>query len=252
MPIALIVRNENQRSGDYESLRGTHRPGHADATYAGKYGHRDHRGGGRSSGRETVARVMAGVVARRILPQATRVLAHAKVIGPHEATEYLPETIEQNVVRCADPSAAALMEEHILALKAAGDSVGGLVEILVTDPPPYLGDPVFRKLKSRLADAVMSVGAVTGFSYGRGFETARLQGLDYVSDSANFGGLSGGISSGETIRLQASIKPTTSVADVARRGRHDPCIVPRVIPVLEAMVACTLADALLMQRALSG
>lgn len=252
MPIALIIRNEDQKSKDYDKLRDHHRPGHADATYAGKYGHRDHRGGGRSSGRETVARVMAGVVARLILPPETRILAHAKVIGPHEAKDFQPDTIEQNPVRCADPIVAAAMEAHVLALKEAGDSVGGLVEILVNDPPSHLGDPVFSKLKNRLANAVMSVGAVTGFSYGRGFETVTLQGLDYVSDPANFGGILGGISNGDTLRLQASIKPTTSVADVARKGRHDPCIVPRVIPVLEAMVACVLADAVLMQRALSS
>lgn len=249
MPIAVLVRNTDQKSSDYDRLRDHYRPGHADATYAGKYGHRDHRGGGRSSGRETVARVMAGVVARLILPEETKILAHAKVIGPHIAKDLQPDTIEKNMVRCADPKVAAAMEAHVIDLKAKGDSVGGLVEILVENPPAHLGDPVFKKLKGRLAAAIMSIGAVTGFSYGRGFETVTMQGLDYVSDPSNFGGLLGGISTGETLKLQASIKPTTSVADVARAGRHDPCIVPRVIPVLEAMVACTLADALLAHRA---
>ena len=249
MPIAVLVRNTSQRSKDYDHLRTHFRPGHADETYAGKYGHRDHRGGGRSSGRETVARVIAGVVARKILPADTRVIAHAHRIGPHVAREFRPETIEDNVVRCADPAVADDMVDYVTELKAKHDSTGGVVEIVIQSPPPHLGDPVFRKLKSRLAEAVMSVGAVTGFGYGRGFETGTLRGLEYVADRKNFGGLLGGISTGDDIRLLASVKPTTSVGEVAKKGRHDPCIVPRVIPVLEAMVAFTLADCLLAHRA---
>ena len=199
-----------------------------------------------------MSRVIAGVVARKILPDDLEIIAHAKRIGPWEAKEFKPETIENNPLRCADPEVAKEMEQYVLDLKQTYDSTGGEVEILIHRPPPHLGDPVFRKLKSRFADAIMSVGAVTGFSYGRGFQCAELRGLEYVADRANFGGLLGGISTGETIRLSASIKPTTSVGEVAKKGRHDPCIVPRVIPVLEAMVAIVLADAYILHRGLYG
>jgi chorismate synthase len=249
MPIAVIIRNEQQRSQDYEKLRTEFRAGHADQTYAEKYGHRDHRGGGRSSGRETVARVIAGVVARKILPPETRIIGHTVKIGPHEAKEFKPETIEQNPVRCADPAVAKQMEAYILDLKARYNSTGGLIEIRVQHPPKSLGDPVFRKLKERLADAVMSIGAVTGFSYGAGFKTAEMRGLDYIADPKNFGGMLGGISTGDDLVLTVSVKPSTSVGEVAKTGRHDPCIVPRVIPVVEAMTALVLADCVLMQRA---
>ena len=249
MPIAVAVFNEGQRSKDYEALRHHHRPGHADETYAKKYGHRDHRGGGRSSGRETVARVIAGVVARKILPDDVAIIGHTVKIGPYHAERFAPETIEQNPVRCADPKAAAEMERYILDLKQRYDSTGGLAEVRVQNAPVGLGEPVFDKLKSRLALAVMSIGAVTGFSYGAGFATAEMRGLDYIADRDNFGGLLGGISTGEDLRVTASIKPSTSVGEVAKKGRHDPCIVPRVIPVLEAMVAIVLADAWLAHRA---
>lgn len=250
MPIAVLVRNTSQRSKDYEALRNRFRPGHADETWAGKYGgHRDHRGGGRSSGRETVARVIAGVIARKVLPSDVRIIGHALQIGPHVAKRFEPDTIESNAVRCADPDVAPEMERYVLDLKQAFDSTGGLVEVRVLHTPPHLGEPVFGKLKARLAAAVMSVGAVTGFSYGAGFRTATLRGTEYVAERRSFGGILGGVSSGEDLRLCASIKPTTSVGDVARKGRHDPCIVPRVIPVLEAMVAIVLADAWLLHRA---
>lgn len=249
MPIALVVPNADARSEDYEHLRDVHRPGHADAAWAAKFGHRDHRGGGRSSGRETVARVIGGVVARKLLPPETTIRAAAKRIGPHEARVFDPTVIERNAVRCADPDVAAEMEAYVLALKEAGDSVGGLVEIRVERPPVGLGEPVFDKLKARLAHAIMSVGAVTGFSYGAGFDAASALGHEFVARSENFGGILGGVSTGETLQLFASVKPTASVADVARRGRHDPCIVPRIVPVLEAMVALVLADGLLLQRA---
>ncbi len=252
MPITVIIRNQNQRSEDYDKLKDTFRAGHADQTYADKYGHRDHRGGGRSSGRETVARVVAGVVARKILPTTTKIIGHTVKIGRHEATEFHPDTIEQNLVRCADPAVAKQMEAYILELKSQFNSTGGLIEIRVQNPPKSLGDPVFRKLKERFADAIMSIGAVTGFSYGAGFKTAEMKGLDYIADQKNFGGMLGGISTGDDIVLTASIKPSTSVGEVAKTGRHDPCIVPRVIPVAEAMVALVLADCLLLQRAYEG
>lgn len=249
MPIAVMVANVGQRSGDYEALRKRPRPGHADETYAGKYENRDHRGGGRSSGRETLSRVIAGTIARKVLPPDVRVIAHAHQIGPHVARRFDPDEIESNPVRCGDPDVAPDMVSYIQELKAQGDSTGGVVEIRVQHAPPHLGEPVFMKLKSCLAQAVMSVGAVTGFSYGRGFETGLLKGSEYVADRENFGGILGGISTGEEIRLMASVKPTTSIGDVAKKGRHDPCIVPRVIPVLEAMVWVVLADLFLVHRA---
>ncbi|MEI8229780.1 MAG: chorismate synthase [Candidatus Peregrinibacteria bacterium] len=249
MPIAVIVENENQESADYEKLRSLFRAGHADETYQVKYGHRDHRGGGRSSGRETVGRVIGGVVARKILPEKMTIIGHVTSIGPIQAITYKPGTIEANAVRCADPAAAKKMEAYILDLKEKHDSTGGTVEIRIGNPPQSLGDPVFAKLKARLADAVMSIGAVTGFSYGAGFGAAEMKGSAYVKDPENFGGILGGISTGEDIVLHVAIKPTSSIGKVAASGRHDPCIVPRIIPVLEAMVALVLADCLLLQRA---
>ncbi|MBP9773994.1 MAG: chorismate synthase [Candidatus Peribacteraceae bacterium] len=249
MPITITVENTNQKSADYEAMRSTFRPGHADKAYMEKFGRRDHRGGGRSSGRETVARVIAGVVARKILPSKTAIIGHTIKIGAHEAMTFDPKVIEKNPLRCADPNVAKLMEDYVMGLKEAHNSTGGLVEIRVQKPPKNLGDPVFGKLKNRLADGIMSIGAVTGFSYGAGFDTAEMTGIDYIEDTDNFGGMLGGISTGEDIVLTVSIKPSTSVGDIAKKGRHDPCIVPRVIPVLEAMVAIVMADCYLMQKA---
>lgn len=248
MPIAVLVRNNNQKSGDYDHLRDNPRIGHADEVFAQKYEHRDHRGGGRSSGRETLARVIAGVVARKILPADLTIVGHCLQIGEITAQSFDADVIEKNAVRCADPKAAAKMITYIEELRDTHNSTGGLVEVRVQKPPAGLGDPVFRKLKSRFADAIMSVGAVTGFSYGVGFGSAQLTGLDYVADRTNFGGILGGISTGDDIVLYASIKPTSSIKNTAKAGRHDPCIVPRVIPVLEAMVAFVLADAWLQAK----
>ena len=249
MPITVIVRNKDARPEDYELLRKAFRPGHADETYAHKYGHRDHRGGGRSSGRETLARVVAGVVAKKILPEEVQIIGHTTKIGPHEAKEFLPETIEDNPVRCADPEMAKEMETYVTNLKEEHNSTGGLIELRVSNTPPNLGDPVFDKLKATLAHGIMSIGAVTGFSFGKGFETADMQGVEYISDRAHSGGILGGISTGEDLVLNISVKPASSLGEVAKRGRHDPCIVPRVIPVVEAMVAIVLADAYLLNNA---
>ncbi|MBI5850428.1 MAG: chorismate synthase [Planctomycetes bacterium] len=248
-PIAILVRNQDQRPEDYEHLRNAPRPGHADETLAAKYGHRDHRGGGRASGRETVARVLAGVIARKILPAGVRIVGHALRIGPHVATRFEPDTIESNPLRCADPDTAKAMVEHVAACRARNDSAGGIVEVRVLGTPKNLGEPVFGKLKARLAQAFLSIGAVHGFAYGAGFDVAAMPGSEYVADRAAFGGILGGISTGEDLRLLAAIKPASSVGEVARQGRHDPCVVPRVIPVLEAMVAVVLADCWLLHRA---
>jgi len=251
MPIAVIVENIAQRSEDYEMLREAFRPGHADETMAGKYGHRDHRGGGRASGRETVARVIGGVVARKVLPVEVQIIGHTVQIGSIHAKEFQPNVIESNPVRCADAEIARKMEKYILELKEKGDSTGGLIEVRVLHAPPHLGDPVFEKLKANLAKAIMSIPAVTGFSYGAGFKTAEMRGTEYIADRQDFGGMLGGISTGEDIVFHCSVKPPTSVGDIAKHGRHDPCIVPRVIPVAEAMTAIVLADAYLMGQAFS-
>ena len=252
MPITVVVDNVDARPADYDALRDAPRAGHADATYTSKYGHRDHRGGGRSSGRETVARVIGGVVARKLLPPATRILGHALQIGPHVARDFDPSFIESNPLRCADRAVAPAMADYVARLQMQHDSTGGLVEVRIEAPPKDLGDPVFAKLKAKLAEAFLSIGAVTGFSYGAGFRCATLRGSEYVANPANFGGMLGGISSGEPIVLHASIKPASTVGPAAQAGRHDPCIVPRVIPVLEAMAALVLADRSLMLRAQRG
>jgi len=249
MPIAVFVQNTNQKPEAYEKLRDVFRIGHADEVFASKYGHRDHRGGGRQSGRETVTRVIAGVVARKILPTSTKIIGHTIKIGPLEAKLFKREEIEKNPVRCADPAVAKKMEAFILKRKSEADSVGGLIQIRIIKPPKNLGDPVFDKLKARLAHGIMSIGAVTGFSYGAGFATADMRGTEYVKNKENFGGILGGISTGDDITLTLSIKPASSIGQIAKEGRHDPCIVPRVIPVAEAMVALVLADSYLLQKA---
>lgn len=251
-PIMVIVKNQNQRSQDYEALRTQLRTGHADATYVSKYGHRDHRGGGRSSGRETIARVIGGVVAKKILPEHTQIIGHTVQIGPVTTNIFDAAVIEKNPVRAADLAAAEKMKEYIEQCKSEHDSVGGMIEVRVVAPPKNLGDPTFRKLKAVLANALMSIGAVTGFSYGAGFRTSAMRGSAYLKDTKNFGGILGGISTGEDITVQCSIKPASSVGAVAASGRHDPCIVPRVIPVAEAMVALTLADLYLSELSQSA
>ncbi|MBI2345623.1 MAG: chorismate synthase [Deltaproteobacteria bacterium] len=233
MPIAVIVRNHDARPGDYAALRGTARPGHADAGYLAKYGVHDYRGGGRASGRETVARVIAA-------------------IGEIVAKRYDSSVIEQNPVRCADESAASRMVDYLQTLKAEGNSAGAIVEIRLESPPRGLGEPVFDKLKADLSKALLSIGSIYGFEFGVGFGAARMTGKDYVADEANFGGLQGGISTGAPIRIRIAVKPASTVGQAALAGRHDPCVAPRVIPVAEAMVAIVLADHYLRQRTLRG
>lgn len=251
-PICVLIENTGQRSGDYARIAREPRPGHADRTYDLKYGHRDPRGGGRSSGRETVARVIAGSIAKKILPADLRIVGHALSIGPFRASSFDEGEIENNPVRCADAGVARQMAEHLIALREAGESCGGIVEVRVGEVPVGLGDPVFRKLKATLAQGVMSIGAVMGFSYGAGFAAAAASGSEMAIEPGAFGGLEGGITNGDSLRMEAAIKPTSTVGKNAREGRHDPCIVPRVVPVIEAMVAICLADAFLSQRAFMG
>jgi chorismate synthase len=276
-PIAILVRNEGQRSADYEQLREAIRPGHADFAYQAKYGIRDWRGGGRASARETAARVAAGAVARRILAEAG-VAVHGwalEIAGVRAGSVDLAE-VERNPVRSPDAAVVPRMIERIEEAKAAGDSVGGIVEVIAAGCPAGLGDPVFDKLEALIAHAVMSVGAVRGVEVGAGFDSARMRGSQYNDEpwmadgrvrfrSNRAGGIVGGISTGEDIVVRCAVRPPASIArgqrtvnergeavELAIAGRHDPCIVPRAVPVLEAMVALVLADRLLAQRALRG
>jgi chorismate synthase len=252
-PIAMIVRNRDARSEDYEELREVFRPGHADFTYHAKYGIRDHRGGGRSSGRETVGRVAAGALAMKYLAMHGITVA-GRIVSVHGRTE------------------PAAIESEILAAKNAGDSVGGIAEIVAKGCPAGLGDPVFGKLDAAIAGAMMGIGAVKGVGIGDGFSVAGTFGSEnndpmtkdgFATNHA--GGILGGISSGQDIVVQIAVKPTPSIAkpqktrdirgnvvDISTGGRHDPCIVPRIIPVAEAMLALVLADCLLEQEKYGG
>lgn len=248
-PIAMIVKNDDIRSEDYEALRDVFRPGHADVTYYEKYGIRDHRGGGRSSGRETLARVAAGAVAIKCLAQHG-IAVSGKIVEVHGKTR-LQE-----------------IEDEIRAAQAAGNSVGGIVELEATGCPAGLGDPVFGKLDAQIACAMMGIGAVKGVEIGDGFAAARRTGSEnndsmtatgFTSNHA--GGILGGISTGQEIVVRIAVKPTPSISKVqqtrdvggnevkiAITGRHDPCIVPRILPVAEAMLALVIFDCLLEQK----
>jgi len=289
-PIAILVRNADQRSRDYRDIADKYRPGHADHGYDEKFGRRDHRGGGRSSARETVARVAAGAVARKLLDVelGVRILAYVKQVGGIVATIADPAAVTfdeverlpdggPNLVRCPDAEAAATMIALIDEVRADRDSIGGVAEIVATGVPAGLGEPVFDKLKADLGKALFSLPAVLGVEYGSGFGGARLRGSEnndpfittaegVVATASNrHGGMLGGISSGMPIVLRAAVKPTSSLpreqATVTRdgtpttivtKGRHDPCLLPRFIPMAEAMVALVLADHHLRWRAQVG
>ncbi len=265
-PISLIIHNRDVRSQDYSELSLLYRPGHADRTFEQKYGVRDWRGGGRSSARETAARVAAGAVARKFLEsRSITVQAYTLALGGVECSTFDPEQIGRNPLYCPDESAARKMEERIKELREAGDSAGGIVEICAKGCPPGLGEPVFDKLDARLAAAVMSIGAVKGVEIGEGFRAAGMMGSEnndpitpegYASNHA--GGILGGISSGMDIVVRAAVKPIPSIskpqqtvdtdgrpAQIMIKGRHDVSAIPRIVPVCEAMVLLTLADFML-------
>ncbi len=276
--LAILICNSDQKSSDYEALKDVFRPGHADATFEKKYGFRDYRGGGRSSARETVVRVAAGAVAKKIIAEAFggKVVAYVTQVGdvmadiadPSSVTLEQVETLpngEPNIVRCPDPVAAEKMLALIEEVRRDQDSIGGVAEIVATHVPAGLGEPVFDKLKADLAKALFSLPAVLGVEYGAGFASARLRGsqnndaftaADPLATASNrHGGMLGGISSGMPIILRAAVKPTSSIAKeqptvtrdgtpttVRTKGRHDPCVLPRFIPMAEAMVAIVLCD----------
>lgn len=271
-PISLVIYNENQRSKDYSEIASYYRPGHADYTFDMKYGFRDYRGGGRSSGRETIGRVAAGAVAMKILNQlGITFTTYTKSIGPIVCDERLFDAmqINQNALYMPDAEAAANASAYLEACMADGDSVGGVVECIISGMPVGIGDPVFEKLDASLAKAIMSIGAVKGFEIGDGFEAAKATGKvnndvfridehDKIEKATNHaGGILGGMSDGSDIILRASIKPTPSISatqqtvnkaneeiDINIHGRHDPIIAPRAVVVVEAMAALTIVDAL--------
>lgn len=279
-PIGFVIYNENQHSADYDHLRDAFRPSHADYTYTRKYGLRDHRGGGRSSARETATRVVAGAFARQALEHlGMSISAYTSQVGDIIlGTDYRELDLsltESNPVRCPDPTVAAEMERLILDVKADGDTIGGVVTCVIKGAPTGLGDPVFGRLGARLADAMMSINASKGFEYGMGFKGVEMRGsqaLDrFTTPDADgrvhtltnhSGGIQGGISNGEDIYFRVAFKPVATLmqdietidshgnpTEIKGRGRHDPCVVPRAVPVVEAMTAIVLLDALLINRA---
>jgi chorismate synthase len=278
-PIAILVRNEDHRSADYSEIAHKYRPGHADFTFDAKFGRRDYRGGGRSSARESVCRVAAGAVAKKILAMiGVQVVGYVRQVGDVVAAIPDPSSItldqvESNIVRCPDPAAAAQMIALIEAARKDKDSIGGVAEVVATGVPAGLGEPVFDKLKADLAKAIMSLPAVLGFEYGAGFGVVRARGSenndpfvklnDRIETEGNrHGGMLGGVTSGMPIVLRAAVKPTSSIprpqrtvtdqgeeTEIVVKGRHDPCLLPRFVPMAEAMTALVLVDHWLRWRA---
>jgi chorismate synthase len=280
-PIGILIRNSDQRSGDYGDIKDKYRPGHADFTFDAKYGFRDYRGGGRSSARETICRVAAGAVAKKLLArQGVRVLGYVTQVGNVKAEVVDPaavtlEEVEATPVRCPVPAAATAMIELIDAVRKDRDSIGGICELVAVGVPPGLGEPVFDKLKADLGKALLSLPAVLGFEYGAGFAVAGMRGSEnndafvpgqkttggegsITTETNRHGGMLGGISSGQPIVCRVAVKPTSSIPRAQRtvtrggepteilvKGRHDPCLLPRFVPMGEAMVALVLVDHLL-------
>ena len=265
-PIGFIVPNTNQKSDDYSHIKDVYRPSHADYTYEKKYGIRDYRGGGRSSARETVSRVVGGAIARQLMPNV-RINAFVSSVGdifidkPYQALDF--SLTESNAVRCPDQVTAAKMEDYIKEVRKAGDTVGGTITCVLQNVPAGLGEPVFDKLHAELGKAMLSINAVKGFEYGSGFCGARMKGSEHNdlfnpdgSTKSNLsGGIQGGISNGMDIYFRVAFKPVATIMQPQQtidskgnevkmqgRGRHDPCVVPRAVPIVEAMAALVLAD----------
>lgn len=285
-PIGFVVRNEQQRSADYEEMRSLFRPSHADFTYQTKYGLRDYRGGGRSSARETISRVVGGAFAQMLLgPLGVSINAYTSQVGSialkGQYTDYDLSLAESNAVRCPDPQTAELMADLIKEVKAEGDTIGGVITCVIRGCPAGLGDPVFGKLHARLGAAMLGINAVKGFEYGEGFAgvTARgseqndpfipvihadgtgHKGFGITTLTNHSGGIQGGISNGQDIYFRVAFKPVATLlrpqlttaldgqpATLKARGRHDPCVLPRAVPIVEAMAALVLADCYLLNR----
>lgn len=276
-PIGFLVRNTNQHSNDYDNLRDVFRPSHADFTYQMKYGLRDHRGGGRSSARETIARVVGGALAKLALKQlGISITAYTQQVGDicleKSYSNYDFQLIESNPVRCPDPIKAAEMEALIKEVKADGDTIGGVISCVIQGCPIGLGEPVFGKLHAALAHAMMSINAAKGFEYGEGFSGVGMRGSQqndiffndkgYINTKTNHsGGIQGGISNGQDIYFRVAFKPVATLlceqptvdvegndTIVKARGRHDPCVLPRAVPIVEAMAAMTILDYYLLNK----
>lgn len=276
-PIGFAIYNQSQRSSDYDNIRDAFRPSHADFTYTSKYGIRDHRGGGRSSARETAARVVAGAFARQALEQiGVKIYAYTSQIGhlnlDSDYRKYDPQLIDTNIVRCPDPEMAQQMIDLVTEVKSAGDTIGGVITGVITGVPVGLGQPVFAKLHADLGAAMLGINAVKGFEYGLGFGFSSCRGSevndafvsteDGVKTKTNYsGGIQGGISNGNDIYFRVAFKPVaTLLRDVETidkggnpitlhaRGRHDPCVLPRAVPIVEAMAAIVMLDAYLFNK----
>ena len=276
-PIGFVVWNTNQHSSDYDNMKDVFRPSHADFTYTQKYGIRDHRGGGRSSARETISRVVGGALAKLALKEiGVQITAFTSQVGTlmldKDYTRYDLSQIEENPVRCPDPELARQMEELILRVKGEGDTIGGVVSCVIQGCPIGLGQPVFGKLHAALGNAMLSINAAKGFEYGQGFGSMDLKGSQqndlFYNENGNIalrtnhsGGIQGGISNGEDIYFRVAFKPVATVLMeqstvdkegneivLKARGRHDPCVLPRAVPIVEAMAAMTLLDYYLLGK----
>jgi chorismate synthase len=276
-PIALIIENEDQRSKDYSEIKNTFRPGHADFTYEAKYGLRDYRGGGRSSARETAMRVAAGAVARKVIGNMS-VRGALVQMGPHkiDRSKWDWEEVARNPFFCPDAEQAKFFESYLDGIRKSGSSIGAVIEIVAENVPAGLGAPIYAKLDGDLAAAMMSINAVKGVEIGAGFGAAELTGEQNADEirsgndgpkflSNNAGGILGGISTGQPVVARFAVKPTSSIltprksidraghdAEIMTKGRHDPCVGIRAVPVGEAMMACVLADHLLRHRGQIG
>jgi chorismate synthase len=278
-PIGFIIKNEDSKSKDYEHIKNVYRPSHADYSYDAKYGLRDYRGGGRSSARETACRVVAGAIAKLILKKIGVTLnAYVSQVGevqlktPFSKLDF--KQIEKNAVRCPDKATAERMQKKIESIRKAGDTIGGIVSCVIQHVPAGLGEPVFDKLHADLGKAMLSINAVKGFEYGSGFSAATLTGSAHndqfriasktkkvITLSNNSGGIQGGISNGQDINFRVAFKPVATImqdqesinlkgekAKVQGKGRHDPCVVPRAVPIVEAMAALVIVDHLLRSK----
>ena len=271
-PIGFAIHNTNQKSNDYSHIKDSYRPSHADYVYDEKYGIRDYRGGGRSSARETASRVVAGTIAKQFLAPIT-FHAYVSAVGPlrlnSDPSSLDLSEVENNPVRCPDPEMAAEMESYIKQIRKEGDTIGGVVSCIIKNVPVGLGEPVFDKLHAELGKAMLSINAVKGFEYGSGFEGTQMKGsahndlfnLDGTTKTNQSGGIQGGISNGMDIYFNVAFKPVATIMQnqqtinssgervaMQGKGRHDPCVVPRAVPIVEAMAALVLADFKLLKR----
>jgi chorismate synthase len=271
-PIGFAIRNTNQKSQDYSHIKDSYRPSHADYVYDQKYGFRDYRGGGRSSARETASRVVAGAIARQFL-KGISINAYVSQVGDlkmdkdYRSLDF--SLVESNPVRCPDPAMAKRMEDYIKQVRKEGDTIGGIITCVIRNVPVGLGEPVFDKLHAELGKAMLSINAVKGFEYGSGFEGVKMRGSQhndaYNADGStktnHSGGIQGGISNGMDIYFNVAFKPVATIiqayetidregnkVEAQGKGRHDPCVVPRAVPIVEAMAALVLADYVLINR----